>query len=69
VNDQRVATLELKSEAKEVYPLDLELPAAVVQAAQGRLTVRFVAQPGSIAGGLYGLRLLKADPARDQASR
>jgi DUF1680 family protein len=61
VNDQRLGLLELKGgAATEVYPLDLELPAELVRAAQGRLTVRFVAQPGSLAGGLYGLRLLKA---------
>jgi len=70
VNDRRLATLELKKPASsaELYPLDLELPPDLVQAAQGRLTVRFVAQPGSLAGGLYGLRLLKAgEPSPDAA--
>jgi hypothetical protein len=55
----------LKPGPKEVYPLDLDLPAELVQAAKGRLTVRFVAEPGSMAGGLYGLRLLKAGKASD----
>jgi hypothetical protein len=61
VNDQRLVSLELKADSQaEVYPLNVELPPALVQAAKGRLAVRFVAQPGSIAGGLYGLRLLRA---------
>ena len=67
VNDQRVATLELKSGPKELYPLDLDLPAELVRAAKGRMTVRLVAQPGSIAGGLYGLRLLKARQPADES--
>ena len=37
----------------------LALPPALVQGANGRLEVKFVAKEGSMAGGLYGLRLLR----------
>ncbi|MCY4745793.1 glycoside hydrolase family 127 protein [Pelomonas sp. UHG3] len=61
LNGQHVADIELASDAsrEEIYTRDFALPAALVQAAGGKLEVKFVAQPGSIAGGLYGLRLLR----------
>ncbi len=61
LNGQHVADIELASDASrdEIYTRDFALPAALVQAAGGKLEVKFVAQPGSIAGGLYGLRLLR----------
>ena len=43
----------------EIYSRDFALPPELVSAAGGRLHVKFVAKPGSIAGGLYGLRLLR----------
>ncbi len=46
----------------KVYTRDFVLPPELVRAAGGHLTVRFVARPGSIAGGLYSLRLLKQGP-------
>lgn len=48
-------TLERRGEA--FYTLDLPLPADAAR--EGKLEVRFVAHAGSIAGGLYGLRLLR----------
>ncbi|MFT7722427.1 MAG: glycoside hydrolase family 127 protein [Roseateles sp.] len=61
VNGQHLADIELAPDAGEeaVYTRDFELPAGLARAADGRLHVKFVAQPGSIAGGLYGLRLLR----------
>ncbi len=41
------------------YTYDVVVPTEVVAASNGKLTVKFAAKPGSIAGGLYGLRLLK----------
>jgi hypothetical protein len=59
VNGQRVAEVELSSsEAEEFYTRDYTLPASL-KAGSGRLEVRFVARQGSIAGGLYGMRLLR----------
>jgi uncharacterized protein len=40
------------------YTLDVPLPPDAVDA-QGRLVLRFIAETGSMAGGLYGLRLLR----------
>jgi len=45
--------------SSELYSVDLLLPAALLARAQGRLELRFEAEPGSFAGGLYGLRLLR----------
>lgn len=60
VNGRVVAELELKAETEPLYSRDLPLPPDLVAAAAGgSLEVRFVAKPGSIAGGLYGLRLLR----------
>jgi len=52
---QQQVTIERKGEA--FYFLDLPVPGGV--ASEGKLEVRFVAHPGSLAGGLYGLRLLR----------
>ncbi len=59
VNGRVVAKLELATEAQALYTRDIPLPADLVAAAGGKLSVRFVAKPGSVAGGLYGLRLLR----------
>ena len=56
VNGQQVATVTLEKSEQEFYTKDLAIPADMVKAS---LTVKFVAKPGSIAGGLYGLRLLR----------
>lgn len=61
VNGQRIAEIELaRPDAPgEIYTRDFALPAELVARAGGRLTVKFVARADSIAGGLYGLRLLR----------
>jgi DUF1680 family protein len=60
VNGQRIAEVELPTnEAQAFYTRDYALPAALVQGGNGKLDVKFVAQQGSVAGGLYGLRLLR----------
>jgi uncharacterized protein len=60
VDGQRIAEVELAAgEAQEFYTRDFALPSALVQGANGKLEVKFVAQEGSMAGGLYGLRLLR----------
>lgn len=62
VNGQRVAELVLPTDAaQEFYTRDIALPADLVRAARGNLEVKFVAREGSIAGGLYGLRLLRGE--------
>ena len=61
VNGQHIADIELgrPDGADEIYTREFALPAALVRAAGGTLQVKFIARPGSIAGGLYGLRLLR----------
>lgn len=60
VNGQRVAEVELGGDAAEAfYTRDFALPAALGQDGGGKLDVKFVANSGSMAGGLYGLRLLR----------
>jgi DUF1680 family protein len=64
VNGQLIAEVELgkpagPESAEEIYTREFLLPADLVRAAAGKLNVKFIAKPGSIAGGLYGLRLLR----------
>jgi uncharacterized protein len=60
VNGQVVETVRLTSDAAtDFYTREIAIPAALVQGAKGKLTVKFSAKAGSVAGGLYGLRLLR----------
>jgi hypothetical protein len=58
VNGQLLQSLELARRDEAFYELDLPIPPALLRV-DGKLELRFIAQPGSIAGGLYGLRLLR----------
>jgi len=63
VNGQLLAEVTLDDQAAQpFYTVDYALPPSLVAAAKGKLVVKFVAKPGSIAGGLYGLRLLRIYP-------
>ena len=59
VNGEVLHTVTLGGDAaEEIYTRDFAIPAG--QPGQARkLTVKFAAHPGSMAGGLYGLRLLR----------
>lgn len=61
VNGQLIAEVELgmPDTADEIYTREFPLPPELVRAAGGKLNVKFVAKPNSIAGGLYGLRLMR----------
>ncbi|MEH6435437.1 glycoside hydrolase family 127 protein [Massilia sp. DD77] len=60
VNGRLLAQVTLAADAREeIYTVDYPIPEAMRVAAQGKISVRFVARPGSVAGGLYGLRLLR----------
>ena len=60
VNGRVLAEVTLDAKAKEkIYTVDYPIPDAMRQASRGKLNVRFKARPGSVAGGLYGLRLLR----------
>lgn len=56
VNDKLLAEVTLDAaEAQQLYTRDYPLPAGL----GAKLVVKFVARSGSVAGGLYGLRLLR----------
>ncbi len=57
LNGALLQTLTLERKGDAFYSVDLPLPAGAAR--DGKLEVKFVAHPGSIAGGLYGLRLLR----------
>lgn len=60
VNGERIAEVELPTDAaQEFYTRDYILPAELVRGGSGKLEVKFVAKQGSVAGGLYGLKLLR----------
>ncbi|USX17342.1 glycoside hydrolase family 127 protein [Oxalobacteraceae bacterium OTU3CAMAD1] len=60
INGQLLAEVKLDATApQELYAVDYPIPPALVAAAGGKLVVKFVARSGSVAGGLYGLRLLR----------
>ncbi|MFT3739350.1 MAG: glycoside hydrolase family 127 protein [Breznakibacter sp.] len=62
VNNVVVMTVELDgSQGDTFFEKEIVLPAEVVgKSADGKINVRFEALSGSIAGGIYGVRLLKA---------
>jgi len=60
VDGRSVAEIALADDGgDDFYTRDIALPADLAKAANGKLEVKFVAREGSIAGGLYGLRLLR----------
>ncbi len=60
INGQLLAEVKLDAAApQQLYTVDYPIPPALVAAAGGKLVVKFVARSGSVAGGLYGLRLLR----------
>jgi uncharacterized protein len=62
-NGTHLATVHLKGErGDDFYTVDYPVPSDIVSAAeQGVLEVRFSAHENSIAGGIYGVRLLRAE--------
>lgn len=60
INDRLIQTIVLgKDMAQELYTQDYALPSELVNTSGGKLIVKFVVHPGSVAGGVYGLRLLR----------
>jgi DUF1680 family protein len=60
VNGRLLETIETDAAAsQDIYTSDVAIPQDVVDSAGGILVIRFAARPGSVAGGLYGLRLLR----------
>jgi hypothetical protein len=60
VNGKVLESVKLAGDAADdVYARDFALPAEVAKETDGKLVVTFRAHSGSIAGGLYGVRLLR----------
>ncbi len=60
VNDQLIQEVELSgTQGDSFYTVDYPLSAKLVQKSSGSLTVKFQASKGSLAGGVYEVRLLK----------
>lgn len=60
INGIKVETVAVAADApQELHTLDIAIPQALVAAGNGKLSVKFVAGKDSVAGGLYGLRLLR----------
>lgn len=60
INDTLIERITLTGDApQEIYTRDFAIPEKLVRTAQGKLIVKFVARKNSIAGGLYGLRLIR----------
>ncbi|UGQ49076.1 glycoside hydrolase family 127 protein [Massilia endophytica] len=57
LNGRPLQAIELAREGQAFYTRDIALPLGAAE--NGKLEVKFVARPGSVAGGLYGLRLLR----------
>ncbi|MEN0036524.1 MAG: glycoside hydrolase family 127 protein [Cellvibrio sp.] len=59
MNGVVIAKVESTGNAKEFFTVDYAIPAELVKTAKGKYTLKFVAVPGSVAGGIYGVRLLR----------
>jgi DUF1680 family protein len=59
LNDVVIAKIESTGNAKEFFTVDYVIPPGLVTKAKGKYTLKFVAAPGSVAGGIYGVRLLR----------
>jgi len=60
INGKLIEKIILASDSnEEIYTRDFTIPEAIVKNSKGKLIVKFVARSNSIAGGFYGLRLLR----------
>nr|WP_324258370.1 glycoside hydrolase family 127 protein [Cellvibrio fontiphilus] len=59
LNGVVIARVESTGNEQEFFTVDYSIPADLVKKAKGKYTLKFVAAPGSIAGGIYGVRLLR----------
>ncbi|KMT64277.1 acetyl-CoA carboxylase [Catenovulum maritimum] len=61
LNGNKIADVELKGDkGNQFFDLDYSIPSSVINSSNGKLTLKFIAKPGSVAGGIYGVRLMSA---------
>jgi len=60
INDEKLADVTLDgSKGFEFFTVDYDIPQEILEKAAGKLRVKFEAVPGSVAGGIYEVRLMK----------
>ncbi|MGD9930697.1 MAG: beta-L-arabinofuranosidase domain-containing protein [Mangrovibacterium sp.] len=60
ISGEKLADVSLDgSKGPEFYTVDYEIPQSILEKADGKLRVKFEANPGSVAGGIYEVRLMK----------
>jgi hypothetical protein len=60
INETELASVKLSGGgSKQFVDVDYPIPASLVQSGNGVLTVRFIADEGSVAGGIYYIRLMR----------
>jgi DUF1680 family protein len=59
LNDVVIAKVRSQANSQDFFTVDYAIPAKLVKSAKGKYTLKFVAETGSIAGGVYGVRLLR----------
>lgn len=62
LNDVLIAKVESSGNAKDFFTVDYAIPQTLVKKSGGKYTLKFIAAPGSVAGGIYGVRLLRNSP-------
>jgi uncharacterized protein len=59
LNDVVIARVRSQANSQEFFTVDYAIPADLVKNANGKYTLKFVAETGSVAGGIYGVKLLR----------
>lgn len=58
LNNVVIAKVKSVASDQDFFTVDYPIPARLVEKSKGKYTLKFVAAEGSIAGGIYGVRLL-----------
>jgi DUF1680 family protein len=58
LNGVLISKVKLQGNQREFFTVDYPIPRELVKKSDGKYTLKFVAAPGSIAGGIYDVRLL-----------
>lgn len=59
INDVLLAEVNSTNNSEEFFTVAYTIPKELVKKSKGKCTLKFVAEPGSIAGGIYEVRLLR----------
>lgn len=60
MNDQKLAEVTLDgNKGSGFYTVDYDIPSSILENSDGTFRVKFEAKPGSVAGGIYEVRLIK----------